>query len=200
MILDKYMNSGEFSKLALQEEFNAEDRIGINLLDSSIHYLSGEINEENVGKCICWIIYENLNVKSNKILTLYINSTGGDLYEAFALIDIMRNSKLPIRVIGLGSVMSAAFLIFASGTQGERYAGQLTSFMSHQFSNSTDAKYHDLKAEMKEGDNCNSKMIDVLKQATGFNTAKIRSKFLNSSDTYMTAQEAVDLNIVDHIF
>jgi ATP-dependent Clp protease protease subunit len=194
------MNSGEFSKLALQEEFNAEDRIGIKLLDSSVHFLSGEISQDNVNDCIRWIVYENLAPKSSKILTLYINSTGGDLYEAFALIDVMRNSKLPIRVIGLGSVMSAAFLIFASGTQGERHAGKLTSFMSHQFSSSSDAKYHDLKAEMKEGDNCNSKMIEILKQATGFSAAKVKSKFLNSSDAYMTTEEAIALNVVDHIF
>jgi len=194
------MDIGDFSKLTLPEEFNAEDRIGIKLLENSTHYLSGEINEETVGDCIRWIVYENFNSKSNKILTLYINSTGGDLYEAFALIDIMRNSKLPIRVIGLGSVMSAAFLIFASGTQGERYAGRLTSFMSHQFTGSSEAKYHDLKAEMKEGDNCNAKMVEILKDATGLSPAKVRSKFLNSSDAYLSADEVIALNIADHIF
>jgi len=194
------MDTRNFSKLVIPEEFNAEDRIGIKLLENSTHYLSGEINEERVGDCIRWIVYENFNSKSNKILTLYINSTGGDLYEAFALIDIMRNSKLPIRVIGLGSVMSAAFLIFASGTPGERYAGKLTGFMSHQFTGSSEAKYHDLKAEMKEGDNCNAKMVEILKEATGLSAAKVRSKFLNSSDAYLSADEVIALNIADHIF
>jgi len=194
------MDTGDFSKLTLPEEFNAEDRIGIKLLENSTHYLSGEINEEKVGECIRWIVYENFNAKSNKILTLYINSTGGDLYESFALIDIMRNSKLPIRIIGLGSVMSAAFLIFAAGSPGERYAGRLTSFMSHQFSGSSEAKYHDLKAEMKEGDNCNARMISILQDATGLTAAKVRSKFLNSSDVYLSAEEVVALNIADHIF
>jgi len=194
------MDIGDFSKLTLPEEFNAEDRIGIKLLENSTHYLSGEINEETVGECIRWIVYENFNPKPNKILTLYINSTGGDLYESFALIDIMRNSKLPIRVIGLGSVMSAAFLIFASGTPGERYAGRLTSFMSHQFTNSTEAKYHDLKAEMKEGDSCNARMVSILQDATGLTAARVRSKLLNSSDVYLSAEDVVALNIADHIF
>ena len=64
------------------DEFNASDRIGVKLLDNSIHYLSGEITAENVEECIKWIVYENLDSKE-KILTLYVNSTGGDLYQAF---------------------------------------------------------------------------------------------------------------------
>ena len=63
------------------DEFNASDRIGVKLLDNSIHYLGGEITAENVEECIKWIVYENLEVKE-KILTLYVNSTGGDLHHA----------------------------------------------------------------------------------------------------------------------
>jgi ATP-dependent Clp protease protease subunit len=102
------------------DEFNAGDRIGVKLLDNSVHFLTGEITEENVNECIKWIVYENLDAKE-KILTLYVNSTGGDLYQAFALIDIMQSSKHSVRTIAIGSVMSAAFLIFTSGTKGERY-------------------------------------------------------------------------------
>jgi len=78
------------------DDFNAEDRINNKLLESSIHYLFGEIDEENISECVKWILYENLESK-DKVLTLYINSTGGNLYEAFALIDVMKNSHHPIR-------------------------------------------------------------------------------------------------------
>ncbi len=193
-------NRERTTELAHTVPFNAEDRVGIKLLENSVHFLTGEINQENITECIRWIVYENLGIKTAKVLTLYIDSTGGDLYEAFALIDIMRTSEHPIRVIGLGSVMSAAFLVFASGTQGERYAGKNTSFMCHQFSETSDGhKYHDLKATMKESDNCNQRMISVLKEATGFAVSKVKSKFLPASDVYMTAEEAVALNIADHI-
>ena len=194
------MDNRDFLKVTQPIDFNAEDRIGIKLLDNSIYFLRGEIDDDTVGDCIRWIVYENLNPKPAKILTLYINSVGGDLYQAFALIDVMRNSKLPIRVIGLGNVMSAAFLIFACGTPGERYAGAHTSFMSHQFSSSTEAKYHDIKAEMKENESLNAKMVNILKEATGLTTAKIKSKLLPASDVYLSADEALALNIADHIF
>ncbi len=181
------------------EDFNASDRIEIKLLQNHIYFLSGEINNETVGDCIKWITYESLETKQEKILTLYINSTGGDLYEAFALIDVMKHSPHPIRVIGLGAVMSAAFLIFASGTKGERYAAINTSFMCHQFSENLESKYHDLKATMKESDMCNQKMIKILQDATDMSPTKIKSKLLSKSDVYLTTQEVVDLGIADLI-
>ena len=180
------------------DDFNAEDRVNIKLLESNIHYLFGEIEESNISECIKWILYENLDAKE-KVLTLYINSTGGNLYEAFALIDVIRNSRHSVRTIALGSVMSAAFLIFAAGTKGERYAARNTSFMCHQFSETMSDKYHDLKATMKENDMCNEKMVVILKEATGLAASVIKKKLLPPSDVYLTAEECVDLNVADHI-
>ncbi len=181
------------------EEFNAEDRIDLKLLENSVHFLSGEINEENIDKCIRWIIYENLDAKVSKVLTLYINSTGGDLYSAFALIDVMKNSTHPVRTIAIGSAMSAAFLIAASGTNGERYAAKNVSYMCHQFTENTEGKYHDLKATMKGNELCNSMMVDVLREATGMAPSVIRKKLLPASDVYLSAAEAVEIGIADHI-
>jgi len=181
------------------DEFNAGDRIGVKLLDNSVHFLTGEITEENINECIKWIVYENLDAKE-KTLTLYVNSTGGDLYQAFALIDIMRSSKHCVRTIAVGSIMSAAFLIFTAGTKGERHLATNTGIMCHQFSGGGDAKFHDLKAEMKENELLNQKMVNILREATGLSTTKIKAKLLPASDVYLTAQEALDLGIADIIF
>jgi len=181
------------------DDFNAEDRVNLKLLENSVHFLQGEIDEDTVGECIKWLVYENLDSKE-KILTLYINSMGGDLYQAFALIDVMQQSSHPIRVIGIGAVMSAAFLIFAAGTKGERHAAKNTSFMIHQYSDNLSGKHHDLKATMRDGELCNQRMVDILKTATGLAPSKIRSKLLPASDVYLSAAEVVELGIADHIF
>lgn len=180
------------------DEFDAEQRIDLRLLENSIHYLDGEIDEDSIGDAIKWILYENLESKE-KTLTLYINSTGGDLYQAFALIDIMRSSPHVVRTVAIGSCMSAAFLIFACGDKGERYASKNTSFMCHQFTETMEDKYHDLKATMKENDICNQKMIDILKEATGMAPSRIKSKLLPASDVYLTAQETVDFGVADSV-
>lgn len=181
------------------EEFNAEDRIDLKLLENSTHFLNGEIDENSVGPVVKWLIYENLDASKEKVLTLYINSTGGDLYQAFGLIDIMRASPHVVRCVGVGAVMSAAFLIFASGDRGQRYAAKNTSFMCHQFSESMDNKYHDLKATMKENDTCNDRMVAILKEATGLAPSVIKKKLLPASDVYLTAEEVVTLGIADQI-
>lgn len=181
------------------DEFNASDRIQLKLLEHSHHYLNGEINEDSVGECIKWLIYESLDSGKQKVLTLYINSTGGDLYQAFGLIDVMQSNPHVIRCIGIGAVMSAAFLVFASGSKGERYSAKNTSFMSHQFSESMDSKYHDLRATMKESDICNERMVSILKDATGLAPSVIKKRLLPASDVYLTAEETVEIGIADHL-
>ena len=78
--------------------------------------MNGEISHENVGECIKWILSANLVKKPKRVLELYVNTTGGDLYEMFALIDIMKSSYHHISTVGVGAIMSAGFLIFASGS------------------------------------------------------------------------------------
>lgn len=181
------------------EDFNAEDRIDVKLLEKSVHFLAGTIDEDSTLKAVKWIVYENLDSRQDKTLTLYVNSSGGDLYQAFAIIDAMRSSQFPIRTIGLGQVMSAAFLIFASGTRGERYIAQNTGIMCHQFTDSIENKYHDIRSAMKEAENSNDRMLAILEQATGLPRSKIKSKLLGASDSYLTAEEMVSLGAADHL-
>lgn len=181
------------------DEFNAEDRIDLRLLENSVYYLTGEISEDSITPVIRWIMYENLEVRDGKNLTLYINSTGGDLYQAFALIDVIKQSRHTVSTVALGACMSAAFLIFAAGSRGQRFASKNASFMCHQFSESMDNKYHDLKATMKENDTCNQRMIDILKEATGLTPSKIKAKLLPASDVYLTSEETINLGIADKL-
>lgn len=182
----------------LDDCITAEERIESKLLANSTHFLTGEIDEENVAACIRWIIYENLNTQDHT-LTLFLNSSGGDLYQAFGLVDIMKSSKHPIRVIGIGSIMSAAFLIFCAGTKGKRMIARNTGIMCHQYSDTPHGKHHDLKAQMKEGETCNERMYQIISDATGLPDTKIRSRLLRETDVYLTSQEAIELGVADGI-
>jgi ATP-dependent Clp protease protease subunit len=178
---------------------SVDEKIGTTLLDNHIHFINGDIDDESVKEAIKWLIYENLEKSKDKVLTIYINSCGGSLTDAFALIDIMKQSNHVIRTIGIGNVMSAAFLLFACGSRGERYISKHTSIMCHQFTGSMESKYHDIKAQMKETENCNNRMIEILKEATDLPVSKIKSKLLSPSDVYLTAEELITFNVADHI-
>ena len=181
-----------------KHEQTAQDRIDNLLLDSHMFFLYGDIEEENIDRCIKWIEYENIDPK-DKLLTLYVNTTGGDLYQSLALIDIMKSSKHPIRTIGLGSIMSGGFLIFVCGTKGERYIAPNAGIMCHQLSDDITDKYHDIKSAVKEVENCNARMIKILRDATGLTALKIQSKLLPASDVYLTARELIQLKAADYI-
>lgn len=177
----------------------AEDRINASLLENHIHFLYGDVDENNIMDTIYWITYENLKI-GNQPLTLYINSDGGSLQDAFALIEVMKKSKKPIRTIGIGSVCSAAFMIFAAGTKGERMISQTASIMCHQFSGDTYGKYHDIKAAAKENDLVNQRMVNLLKEFTGLETRTIKAKLLPPSDVWFTADELLELGVADKYF
>ena len=180
-------------------DVSALEKIGLGLLNSHVHFLTGEIEEENIENAIKWIVYENLICgNSPKTLTMYINSSGGNLNDSLGLIDIMRTSQCPIRTIGIGSICSAAFMIFSSGTKGERYIANNTSIMCHQYSDGMEGKHHDIKSRFKELELTNTRMIEVLKENTELETRTIKSKLLCPTDVWLTAEELIELGIADN--
>tara|TARA_B100000029_G_scaffold514447_1_gene617282 strand:+ start:11845 stop:12408 length:564 start_codon:yes stop_codon:yes gene_type:complete len=181
------------------DQYTAADKIDSHLHDNDIHYLTGEIDNDNISETIKWILSSNLSKKPKRTLKLYINTTGGDLYEAFALIDAMRNSHHPISTIGIGAIMSAGFLIFAMGKQGERYIGKNTGIMNHQHSDVMESKMHDMRSQMKENANCELRCLNILREATGMTLSEVRRKLNTPSDQYFTARQLVDLKLADHI-
>jgi ATP-dependent Clp protease protease subunit len=176
---------------------SADDKIESAFLENHIHFINGDINEDSVGKAIRWIIFEN--TKGNEPLTLYINSDGGNLPDAFALIDVMRMSKVPIRTIGIGSICSSAFLIFSAGTKGHRLIGQNTTVMCHQFTESSEGKFHDLKTKLKENQRMNDRMVSLLVECSNLIEREVKTKLLPPSDVWLSADELVELGIADSI-
>lgn len=181
------------------EGLGAEDVINLRLLDNHTFVISGDIDEDVINSAIRWLIYENAS-DVQKELTIYINSTGGLLNDAFALIDLMRHSKHAIRTIGLGNVMSSAFLIFAAGTKGCRYIAQNASILSHQYSEElSETKHHEIKTFVKECENTNERMVNLLADCTELSASEIKRKLLPASDVWLKAEDLVDLGIADYI-
>ena len=181
-------------------DLSIKDRFDHYFLDNNIHFLSGGIEEKNIRKAVQWIVFKNgTPATSDQVLTLYVNSMGGDLYNAFALIDIMKASKIPIRTIGVGSIMSAGFLIFVSGTKGQRYIGRNTGCMIHQFEDIVSGKHHDIKSSMREADYCLDRMQNILQEATSMDSRTVKSKLLSPTDVWLTSDEMVSLGLADYI-
>ena len=164
------------------------------------HVFMAEVTQETMKPLIDWIIAENYNKeKKKKELTLGICSPGGDLNACFALVDVMKGSKIPIRTIGMGMIASCGLLMFISGEKGRRILTPNTSILSHQYSWGSFGKEHELFAAVKEFDLTTRRMIDHYKKCTGLSEEDIRKYLLPPQDVWLSAKEAKKLGLCDSI-
>ena len=164
------------------------------------HVFMGDVTQETMKPLIDWIISENFNQKEKKReLTLGICSPGGDLNACFALVDVMKGSKIPIRTIGMGMIASCGLLMFISGEKGRRILTPNTSILSHQYSWGTYGKEHELFAQVKEYDLTTERIINHYKKCTGLTEKDIRKYLLPPHDVWLSAKEAKKLGLCDKI-
>jgi len=128
-----------------------------------------------------------------------ICSEGGDVEPAFALIDVMQSSNIPIKTVGLGQISSSGLLIFLAGTPGRRLLTPNTSILSHQFSWGSDGKAHELFATVKEFELCQKRMLNHYKQATGLDEDTLKQCLLPPHDVWLSAEEALEFGICNSI-
>lgn len=170
------------------------------LQDAGIYVFMDEVTSETVKPIIEWILYENYIAKVKKSeLLLMICSCGGNLQDAFALIDVMNSSAIPIKTVGLGQIASSGLLIFMAGTKGRRVVTPNTSILSHQFSWQNEGKVHELFATIREYELTQLRMIDHYKRCTECDDSTLREYLLPAQDKWLSAEEALKLRICDRI-
>jgi ATP-dependent Clp protease protease subunit len=170
--------------------------------DSSKHsffLLMEEISLASAKNVVEWIFEANFAEERPEVLNLLITSPGGDLNAAFAVIDTMRGSAIPVRTIGLGQIASAGLMIFIAGDKGKRILTPNTSILSHQYSWGAFGKEHELFATVKEFDLTTKKMTQHYKKCTGLTEAKIREVLLPPQDIWLSPAEAKKLGICDDV-
>lgn len=186
--------------MAVQQDIDIGKDHTQALADIGMYVLMGEIESESVKPVIEWILHENfVSKKKRKELLLMICSEGGAVQDAFALIDVMRSSVIPIKTVGLGMIASSGLLVFLAGSTGRRVLTPNTSILSHQFSWYNEGKAHELFATMKEYELTQFRMVKHYQECTGLSEEDIRKNLLPAHDVWLTADDALKLNICDSI-
>ena len=175
-------------------------KMNLQIKEDSSHafyLMMGEINMESAKQAVEWIFEANFADTKPDMLNMIICSPGGDLNAAFAVIDTMRGSAIPIRTIGLGQIASAGLMIFLTGAKGQRILTPNTSILSHQYSWGAFGKEHELFATIKEYDLTTKKVVEHYKKTTGLAEKKIREVLLPPQDVWLSPTEAKRLKICD---
>lgn len=172
-----------------------------SLQDNFTYLFMDDFESKTVAPVVDWILRCNF-LPSNKRpdhLTLIINSPGGELNSAFALIDVMKGSAIPIHTVGIGQISSCGILTFMSGQKGNRTITPNTSILSHQYSWGSHGKSHELMARVREFELTTQRMLALYKHCTGLSESVIKEVLLPAQDVWLSAQEAVDYGIADAI-
>ena len=164
-------------------------------------WILGEIGDIDSTEAIRQLNYWNDG--SKKPVYIFLNSYGGNCVTCLSIIDSMNALKAAghiVYTINVGACYSAAATIFTAGSKGYRYAYPSSRLMFHQgryFGLDAELKADDLELFKKELEIFNTNMLNLTVEATGKTKAEIKA--LLASDTYISAQEAKKMNIVDKI-
>ncbi len=139
--------------------------------------------------------------ESKEPVEFYVNSAGGVASDMFAMYDFVRTvrEEMEIHTHGLGKVMSAAVLLLAAGTKGQRKIGKYCRVMIHSVIGGSSGALHDLKNEMKEIQAIQDMYIDALASETKLTKKKLKEMFSKNVNVYLSAEEAVKYGIADII-
>ena len=141
---------------------------------------------------------EELKDFERRPINLYINSPGGCVYSALALINAIEYSKTPVITHALGMVMSGALYVMASGHI--RKAHKYSSFMFHEIIASH--PYSSLtwiKNDVKECERLQKTLEGILTSKSKFPQAKIEEVVERSKDFYFDVNVALRYKIIDEI-
>ena len=170
-----------------------------DLYEAGIFLFMGSVDSDSCREAIDFILKQNTEKKKKKNLKFMICSPGGSMPDCFALIDIMKGSRIPIHTVGLGMIASCGLLLFITGEKGYRVLTPNTSILSHQFSWGSYGKEHELFAQVKEFELSTQRMLDHYKKCTGLDEDQIREHLLPPEDRWLSAKEAKKLGICDKV-
>jgi len=176
-------------------EFNEENRKKEE--NHGILYLFGEINTGAAAAVTKEII--EINRKNElEFIQLLVNSSGGYTTDGFAIIDIMRWSRIPVFTTGIGMVASMGLLVFMAGAKGHRVITPRTSILSHRFSGVAWGSHSNLVAIRKEEDLMHKRIIDHYLEFSKFDSREdVEDHLLRESDVWLTAEEALSFGVAD---
>jgi ATP-dependent Clp protease protease subunit len=131
-----------------------------------------------------------------KPINMYINSAGGNGYNADGIIAVMHSIEAPVNTICLGHALSGACEILASGT-GERVAYEFSTLMFHQTLWEAEGDITNLEIQATQGRRFREAQIELLHRCSGQSKSVIAKDI--ERDHYLSTAEALEYGLIDKI-
>jgi ATP-dependent Clp endopeptidase proteolytic subunit ClpP len=134
-------------------------------------------------------------------IEFFISSAGGSMSEMFAIYDLMNLVKenRDIATFGYGKIASAAVPILAGGTKGKRHLAKHARVMLHHCSSNVSGPHPSVRANYNELKKVEDMMVQLLAENSHMSAGEIYNIFSKNTDEYFSAQDALEMGIVDKI-
>ena len=135
---------------------------------------------------------------SSEPVTLLINSPGGEVPHALAIVQTIEACPVEINTIAMGRVFSGGVIILVAGHV--RCAFPRTLFMTHEFQNTKEvsAGYRSLKRSRKSDDWTYETLVNHFSHYTKLLVPEVKKKLL-STEYYFDEHEALKIGIIDKV-
>ncbi|MBB5691034.1 ATP-dependent Clp endopeptidase proteolytic subunit ClpP [Roseomonas alkaliterrae] len=166
------------------------------LLKERIIFLTGPVFDQ-VSSLICaqFLFLESEN--PTKDIAFYINSPGGVVSAGLAMYDTMQYIRAPVSTVCIGQAASMGSLLLCAGAKGKRYALPNSRIMVHQPSGGAQGQAADIEIQAREILKLRQRLNEIYVKHTGQPIEAIEKKL--DRDSYMSAEEARDFGLVDHV-
>lgn len=166
------------------------------LLQERIVMLGSPVYDEIANVIVAQLLYLE-SVDPEKDISFYINSPGGSVTAGMAIYDCMQLIRPDVRTYCIGQCASMGAWLLAAGSEGKRHILPNASVMLHQPLGGAGGQATDIDIHAQEIIKTRQRMISILAQHTGQTTDRIRKDI--DRDFFMTAEQAKEYGVVDHI-
>ena len=167
------------------------------MLKERVIFLTGPI-EDHMASSICAQLLFLESESQTKDIFLYINSPGGSVSSALAIMDTMNYITCDVATLCLGQAVSAGSLLLACGQKGKRSALPHTRIMVHQpLAHGLGGQVTDIDIHTRALLDTRQTLYDIYAQATDKPVSTIAKSL--ERDTFLTPKEAKKFGIIDEV-
>ena len=180
----------------LYEALHNQLGTGLDYKDSII-FINSEINDQSLSDLIIRMrsLLQHRKDKDTPV-NLMINSPGGDVHEMLGIIDYIESLDVKVNTICRGRAFSAAAIILTCGT-GSRMMSKRSTVMFHQSSSFLGGKMSDITAYLDNVKNLEKTIYTMLADRTKKDANWWKDNM--KSDLYLSAEELVEIGVIDQI-
>jgi ATP-dependent Clp protease, protease subunit len=166
------------------------------LLRERIVFLGTPINAQVANVIVAQLLFLDRE-DSERDISFYINSPGGEISAGLAIYDTMQLIQAPVSTIAVGLAASMGTILLTAGAKGRRYTLPHATIHVHQPLGGVQGQATDIEIAAKEILKKRDLLNDILRRHTEMTQEQIDR--ITDRDFYMTAEEAIQYGIVDKI-